>query len=961
MNKNKYSIILLFLLLPLFLFGQIKIHKHITQEDGLVNRQVTSMIQDSKGYIWFATYDGVSKWDGNNFENIQTHSGMLSPIVLDIKEGADGKIYIGCYQGGILVYDNGVLDTINEKNGLISNDILSIGKLRNGDLLFAGSGNKITKLKNGSLSDWGKEVNYPNEVKYTIRDFYEAIDGTLYIATQQGLLIYKNNSFKILTTKDGLNNNLLISVKGNGKGTIYTCSYKGINKIENGKITKLTDKPGFSDAFCFDLIIGNNGKMYAATINGVIVDDNGIIKTLTEKNGLSFNYCMSVFQDNNGMIYFGTSGKGVSIYNPKESIVNYNKSTGLPNENIWSILKAKDQTLYFGSEKGLIVKKENETKILNSKTGLVDDFVRVVKEGKDGKILVGTDNGFSILDNKNIKNYNLNSELAISKVYSIEETDSGKIYLGTQTGVIILKDEKIKKVKSEKISAKIEKELGGKTIFSVSKTKAGAIVFGTLYGLVIYDKNEFTFFTTKNGLVDNIVNATHVRADGSILVGTYKGLNIIRNGIVVDTIDVNDGLSHNSVADIEEDKKGRIFVATTGVNILTNIDDSLSIKHIYKSDGLVDNDFTLESTFLDEEENLWLGTLYGVTKYNPNLDVPITTPPNLYLTGLQLFNEDYSLSKFLDEPVFNYDQNYLKFIFTGINLSAPEKIKYMYRLSNVDKNWVESTMYEAPYTNLDDGKYTFEVKAGNEWGYWSKPSLTSFTISPAWWETWWFRLAIVSFIGGLLWLAFQYRLNYLLKVERLRTKIASDLHDEVGSLLTQISLNVDLLSYTKEESKRIEKSNIIRRKSKEVISMMSDVIWSIDSRNDNMESLIYRIQSFAESFVEQKNIKLKFINQITDMKKPLNIDFRQNIMMITKEVINNAVKYSDCSTIEILLKYKNNIFELIISDNGKGFELENIKRGNGLKNIKMRAKLIDAKVEFINEGGCKIHLTKTKL
>ncbi len=953
--KNILTIFLYSIAIPYCMFSQISIHKYITFEDGLVQGQVTSMMQDSKGYIWFATYDGVSKWDGKHFENIQTHNGMLAPIALDIKEGSDGKIYIGCYQGGVLVYNNGVLDTLNEKNGLVSNEILSIGKLSNGDMLFAGSGNKITKLRNGKLLDWGKEVNYPNEVKYTIRDFYEETDGTLYIATQQGLLIYKNNSFEILTTKDGLNNNLLLSVKGDGKGTIYTCSYKGINKIVNGKITKLTDKPGLSDAFSFDLHISNDGIMYAATYNGIIVEDNSSIKTLTEKNGLSFNSCMSVFQDSNGMIYFGTSGKGVSIYNPKESIVNYNKSTGLPNESIWSIIKAKDKTLYLGSEEGLIVINENETKILNSKTGLVDDFVRVVRESQDGRILIGTDNGFSILENKNIINYNFNDETAISKVYSIAETDSGEIYLGTQTGLVILKDEKIKKEESENISSVIEKELGGKTIFSISKTKTGLMVFGTLYGLVLYDKNEFTFFTTKNGLVDNIVNATHIMKDGSILVGTYKGLNIIRNGIVADTIDVTDGLSHNSVADIEEDKKGRIFVATTGINILTNINDSLSIKHIDKSDGLVDNDYTLESMFTDEEGNLWLGTLYGITKYNPNLDEPIKTPPNIYITGLQLFNKDYSLKNIFDNLEFNHDQNFLKFIYTGINLSAPNKTKYKFRLSGIDNNWVETGENFSNYTNLDDGEYKFEVKAGNEWGFWSNPTSLSFIIHPAWWETWWFYSLVVLTLGSLIAFIASYRYRNLLAVEKIRTKISTDLHDSIGSGLSEITILSELLNAQPNAKVDDLKNGLgnISVTARSLVGNMSDIVWLVNPSKDSLRDLLLRLQDSYQEVLAQANIsfEIKNIEQLEKLRLPMT--FRQHLFLLFKEAINNALKYSKCSELILDIQQSGKELYLSLSDNGIGFDLENYKEGNGLINMQERAKAIYGELEIfsdINEG-----------
>ncbi len=964
MYNIRINIFIYLLLLVSFpLFGQIKIHKHITQEDGLVQGQVASMLQDSKGYIWFATYDGVSKWDGKYFENIQTHNGLLSSVVLDIKEGIDGKIYIACYQGGILIYDNGQLDTLNKKNGLLSNAITSIIVLPNNEILFAGTGNKITKLKNGNLSDWAKEVNYPNNNKYTIRDSYQDKQGVLYLATQKGLLIYKNNTFQIITSKDGLNHNLLFSVVGNNKGVLYTASYKGINKIENGIISELTKLPGFRNSYSSKVIVSSDGTLFGATTNGIITEKDGIIKTLTEKNGLSFNQCYSVLEDNNGIIYFGTQGFGVSLYNPKEIFVNYNKNTGLPNKSIWSILKTDDGNLYLGSTKGVIIKTKTNISILNKKNGLIDNFVRVLKQSKDGRILVGTNGGLSIVDKGNFKNFPLRNKFGVTQIYSILETDSGDIYLGTQTGLVILRNNIIiKKDESEFIRKKMLENLGGESIYSIAKLNEHSFVFGTIQGLVIYSKGSLKFFTTKNGLVDNSANVVHVTNNGTILVGTLKGINIIKNGIVTDTIDVSDGLSNNSIADIEEDTKGRIFVSTyNGLNVLTNINNRLTIRQLYKKDGLIGNDFTQNGTYVDNEGNLWLATLLGISKYNPNSDAPPKVLPKIYLTGVEIFNKNYPLSKLLKLKKLEYNQNYIKFIYTGINLSAPEKIIYKYRLNGIDKGWVKSKNNFANYTNLEKGNYTFEVKARNEWGYWSKPAKISFVINPAWWETWWFRLLIISSISFLIWSLFQYRLNYLLKIERLRTKIASDLHDDVGSLLTQISINADSLNYTSDTNKIKEKSGFIVSKSGEVINLMRDVIWSIDSRNDTFESLVDRIHNFALEFLPQKGIILEFENKITELKKNLKINFRQNTMMIAKEAINNSVKYSECNKIKILLEYKSKTFKMIISDNGKGIDLENVKLGNGLKNMQMRANTIGAEIKFKNENGMIVYLTKRNI
>jgi signal transduction histidine kinase len=171
-------------------------------------------------------------------------------------------------------------------------------------------------------------------------------------------------------------------------------------------------------------------------------------------------------------------------------------------------------------------------------------------------------------------------------------------------------------------------------------------------------------------------------------------------------------------------------------------------------------------------------------------------------------------------------------------------------------------------------------------------------------------------------------------------------------------MNADLLSYNSDENKIKEKSGFIRSKVNEVMGIMSDVIWSIDSRNDNFESLVDRAHHFVSTFLKQEEIEVEFINNIDDENKMLKIDFRQNIMMIIKEAVNNAVKHSSCNKIKIEMSYKNRKFDLLISDNGKGLNSQEQKHGNGIKNIKMRAATIRAEIKFINDKGLKIFLTK---
>lgn len=944
----KYRFILFSILFIDIISAQIKIHKSITLEDGLIHGEVTSLFQDSRGYIWIGTLGGLSIWDGNKFKYLNVYNGLPASQIMDIKESPKGIIYLAAYGGGILKINGNKFDTLNAENGLLDNNVTRILILSENKILFFGNSGKISKLENGKISDFGSQINFP---KYDIWDAHISNSGIIYCATSNGLVKIKNNNCEIMDEKNGFSSSLLWSVNTLGDSVIYVGTNLAAHKIINGKI--FTIKKNIA---AYKIHITKNKKIYFATNNGILLEHNDKLEEINTKNGLLSNDNWTLTEDKNGLLYFGTNGSGVSIYNPNEYLVNYNSSYGLEDDKILSVTQDNFNNQFLGTKTGLY--KLNNFKIQSfiESEDERGSLINSLFKRNNGEIVVGTYHGLKTLKNNSLTNYIDNPLIINNEIYTISEIGK-KILIGTFSGVYSIMENKVEKIS---YFDNIESNF----IISILPIDSNKIYYGSFdKGIFYQNGNEFSNLTKKNGLSENVINCLHRRSDGSILVGTQNGLNILRNNIVIDTISMNDGLSNNAVVAISEDQKGRVFIATNrGLNIIYNLNSSNRfIKNLTQKDGLVYDNCLKSSMYINDRGNLLVGTSRGLSVYNPDKDIKNNTPPKLYITGLEIFGNDYPIEELKKTNELNYNQNYLKFFYTGINLTAPKKIQYKYKLVGVDKSWISSKSNSVQYTNLDEGNYNFEVKAQNEWGYWSEPISLAFVINPAWWETWWFRLIIISTFGFILWLAFQYRLNYLLKLERLRTKIASDLHDEVGSLLTQISVNADSLSYTRDPEKIKEKTNFINTKAGEVISMMSDVIWSIDSRNDTMESLVDRIHNFAMKFLEQNEIQLNFTNEIMDLQQTLKIDFRQNVMMIAKEAVNNAVKYSLCTTIMIHLKYKNEIFEMIIADNGKGINFDNPKSGNGLKNMKMRAKSIGAEIELKNENGLKIHLIKSKL
>ncbi len=298
-----------------------------------------------------------------------------------------------------------------------------------------------------------------------------------------------------------------------------------------------------------------------------------------------------------------------------------------------------------------------------------------------------------------------------------------------------------------------------------------------------------------------------------------------------------------------------------------------------------------------------------------------------------------------------------------MDYTQPLKNKFAYKLEGFDRDWIYSgNRHYASYTHLDPGRYIFKVKGTNNSGIWSaKEQSISLIITPPYWQTWWFRSLMILFIAGILYSFYRIRLNRILELERLRIKIASDLHDDIGSALTRISIDSDLLK----SNLGNEESNVIFQRignvSREIISSMSDVVWSIDSRNDTIQDLINKMKDFAYSVLSAKNILVTFETESLNLQKKIKIDLRQNIYLIFKEAINNSSKYSNADEIKVSLKNINGNFLMTINDLGSGISSSEKLTGHGLRNMKMRAERIGGKIEFVKDGGFKIVLTTNEI
>jgi two-component sensor histidine kinase len=307
--------------------------------------------------------------------------------------------------------------------------------------------------------------------------------------------------------------------------------------------------------------------------------------------------------------------------------------------------------------------------------------------------------------------------------------------------------------------------------------------------------------------------------------------------------------------------------------------------------------------------------------------------------------------------VFSHADNSINIAFTAFLYNDPDHIKFRYRLIGADSKWLYTAdQRSANYAQLPPGDYTFYVQCGNKNAIWNNnPASFSFVINPPYWATWWFRtLAILLIVFALYWL-YRYRIKNILAIQKIRERIASDFHDDIGTALSSISIFSEVADTQLEEKLPHEQTreiiSHISFQSRAMLDAMDDIIWAVNPQNDHLYDLAVRMREFAIPLLEARNIQFDIEIQEDILNTRIKMEARKNLFLIFKECINNILKHSGCTAMTVAVNRLNNQLELIITDNGKGFNLAALHTRNGLKNMQKRAVEINGNIKVTTAPG----------
>ncbi len=435
-----------------------------------------------------------------------------------------------------------------------------------------------------------------------------------------------------------------------------------------------------------------------------------------------------------------------------------------------------------------------------------------------------------------------------------------------------------------------------------------------------------------------------------------------------------DGLANNVAYDIMPDDLGHLWISTNmGLSCFTLPSAAFPkgrFRNFTEEDGIAGNEFNGLTGKKLLTGDLYFEGVKGTTWFNPLevLQQQDTVPVNFISLSVNnkvlqwekdssVIDGNISYSK---QITLSHDQNIFSISFSSMDFRSEKGRLYSYRLEGFDKKWTEpSPQHTVTYTNLDPGTYTFYVRGSNTDGKWNeKGNYIRIVIVPAWYQTWLFKIAIILIAAGGIYAFYRYRLRQALKLQSIRNNIASDLHDEIGSTLSSISISSAVIrKKIKTDTAEVDGLlNQISSNTDNMMEAMSDIVWAVNTKNDKFENVVNRMRAFAIEILEpdgvllNMNVSSQLDNVVLDMQQ------RKNLYLIFKEAINNIAKYAGCKNVYVDITLQSRKVCMKIKDDGKGFSTTNpgsdgmnTMGGNGLNNMHSRARELNGKL-VINSG-----------
>ncbi|HEY4415592.1 MAG TPA: two-component regulator propeller domain-containing protein [Verrucomicrobiae bacterium] len=938
--------------------------KRWTTEDGLPQNRIACLQQTRDGYLWIGTWFGLARFDGACFTvfnqgNTPAFASDPSNTINALAEDTAGSLWIGT-SDGLIKYRNGRFQRFTVSDGLPDPDIRQLAAAAAGGIWLQ-AGDKIVRERHDQFVDMGKPA-----ADQRISNLEEDANGHLNVFCANAWLdlaedgrIHTNNLYQAKT--------LFPNGETYSGGVLAQPAAALLATAEGIRLVRKNEtNPGF---------VG--GKWRSAT--GIVLREaTGTIWAQSRTEGLrrfagahwqpvdlgKFRSDITCgAQDAQGNVWLGTAGGLVQLQFPKVRV--FTTQNGLPDDDVWTVCQSADGAIWAGTDHGPAILKNNLAEAAAVFTNGSAGSIHCVWPARAGGVWVASQNeGIARLQNgrvvEQIKGAGLPGAL-------FEDT-SGRLWMATSDGSVRC----FQNGTLEKAPVKVESL---KKVCAMNEDHSGNLWFGARDELAQWQGGKLAIFGRPNGLPPGRIFSIHEDADGVLWLGTETGLVRFAHGNFF-PFTAQQEMPADTVNCVLEDDRGGLWLSTlhgiyqAGRGQLNAVADGKAATVQPFIVGTADGLKTAESNgevqpagWKARDGRLWFPTGKGLAVIDPGLFLEQTNPPPVLFESLKADGNEFFHSANAKIKIPAGGGHALTFQFTACDLAAPGQVRFRTRLDGVDRDWTAPTLQRrANYFDLPPGNYRLEVAALDHHGRESAPAALEFSIAPFFWQTpWFYVLGMVAVLTTGAWVQ-AYRLRWQRRLFQLeqqralaneRARIARDLHDDLGTALTGMALELDVLGRDPQShaafAERLAKSS---QHARHLAERMREVVWVVNPRCDNLRSLADFLEDQAALLLPAAGlqVRLEFPVEIPDLTVAANV--RHQLALSVREAFTNLIRHARASEAEVRLELADEKLLIGIRDNGCGFDVPaQLEKPHGLMNLKSRLAEIGGEFKCVSRPG----------
>ncbi len=967
------------------------------REHGLPQNSVRAMAQTSDGYLWVGNDDGVVRFDGARFVSFGLREGLNSGPVQTLFGDNAGTLWIGTAGGGLTCWKDGKFTTYTTRDGLPADSITALAEDNDGRL-WVGTEAGLVLWRNGRESSLNGAGDFKGK---TVTTLFKDRAGTMWMGVA-GTGVFNFQDGRFVPLKDASVEGMLQDphcLVVDRKGRVWIGAGDDLVLCRDGAQWQPYRVPSHqSKLYINTLAEGPDGAVWAGSASeGLFEFRDGKIQSINASSGLSDNLIESLLVDREGALWVGTHG-GLNRLHPR-NLFAFGQKEGLGYGSVQSLAEIAPGVIWAGKTSDGLYSSEggNFRRLASAVLSVAGPEVNSLLVAGDGSCWVAASRG--LLRFKDAKSGGSDAELfADLHGTAMAQDHEGSLWVGTREGEIWRRS-----------SGKwVEERNRWQThpITVIGQGRDGSIWIGSDGGgLDRFKGDEHSHFDKQSGLLSDLVRTLYLDEEGVVWIGTAGGgLSRWRDGHIF-TVTTREGLPDNTVSQILEDQESRLWLGSSrGIACVSkNEFEELAegkIPAIYpmvygRTEGMLSEECTggfSPAGLKTKSGLLWFPTLKGVVVVDPRLHIADTAQPPVLLEEVLLDgvvdpefhvpvaakagpdNKDAAQEGKSEMLHISPGNHRVEFRYTGVSFDSPERVRFRYRLDGLDDDWLEAgTRRSALYNYIPRGHYSFRVAACNGDGPWTETGVVlTMTVLPYFWQVWWVQLLaalgiLISVAGGVA-MAEKRKSRYRLKrleqekaLERERTRIAQDLHDEMGAKLCRISYLSEHARRSPDLSTDVKRQIVsISDSSREVLSSLDEIVWAINPQNDMLEHVVSYIGHYAREYFQETGIECELDIPAQLPPHPLSSQMRHHLFLAVHEAFTNILKHSGATRARVTVVCKDSRLEVTVTDNGKGFDAsangtgmagETAAPGNGLRNMRRRLTDIGGDCSVDSEPG----------